>query len=471
MIENLITQQEGKTIEFKRNLSSPKSLLKSIVAFANTAGGHLIIGISDDRQIVGIEQPLDEEERLCNLIADSILMTLEGKTLLVIEVFVSNTGPHWINSEGMAQGVYVRLGSTNRQADQELITELRRRTEGVNFDEMPLPELSTNDIDITKAQELFTDIKSLNEKNLLTLKLLTPYQGKLVPTKGAILLFGKHRNMQFPDAWIQCGRFIGKDKSHIFDHIDIYEYLPLAVDSIMIFLKKHAFRSADFSNTQRKDVWNIPLSMLREAIINALVHTDYSQRGAPIRISFFDDRIEIENPGILLPGLTIEDMRQGISKIRNHVIARIFRELNLIEQWGSGVSRIYSEAKEQNLPDPEIMEIGMRIRFIIYLAIPITTESHANETELRLESQLESRLESRLESKLAARVIQILQNGESGKIQIARNLGHETVSGELHKQIKQLLNLEMIERTLPEKPNSRMQKYRLTKKGWDLLNK
>lgn len=256
----------------------------------------------------------------------------------------------------MVQGVYVRLGSTNRQADQELITELRRRTEGVNFDEMPLPELSINDIDITKAQEQLTDIKSLNKKNLLTLKLLTSYQGKLVPTKGAILLFGKNRNILFPDAWIQCGRFIGKDKS---DHIDIHEYLPLAIDSIMIFLKKHAFRSADFSNVQRKDVWNIPLGMLLEAIINALVHTDYSQRRAPIRISFFDDRIEIENPGILLPGLTIEDMKQGISKIRNHVIARIFRELNLIEQWGSGVSPIYSDAKEQNLPEPKITEIGI----------------------------------------------------------------------------------------------------------------
>lgn len=195
----------------------------------------------------------------------------------------------------MTQGVYVRLGSTNRQADQELITELRRRSEGVNFDEMPLPELSVNDIDIAKAQELFTDIKSLNEKNLLTLKFLIPHQGKLVPTKGAILLFGENRDTQFPDAWVQCGRFLGKDKSRIFDHMDIHDYLPVAVESIMMFLKKHALRGADFSTIQRKDLWSIPLIMLREAIINALVHTDYSQRGAPIRISFFDDRIEIEN--------------------------------------------------------------------------------------------------------------------------------------------------------------------------------
>ncbi|WP_454780317.1 ATP-binding protein [Legionella sp. WA2022007384] len=475
MIKNLITQQAGKTLEFKRDLSSPKSLLKSIVAFANTAGGHLIIGGNDDRQITGVEHPLDEEERLCNLIADSIsprlipsieLVTLNNKTLLVIEVFVSNTGPHWINSEGSTQGIYVRLGSTNRQADQELITELHRRSEGVNFDEMPMPELSVDDVDITKAQELFSDIKSLNEKNLLTLKLITSHQGKLVPTKGAILLFGKERNTYFPDAWVQCGRFIGKDKSRIFDHVDIYDYLPNAVESIMMFLKKHALRGADFSAVQRKDIWSIPLLMLREAVINALVHTDYSQRGAPIRISFFDDRIEIEHPGILLPGLTIEDMRQGISKIRNHVIARVFRELNLIEQWGSGVSRIYSEAIEQKLQEPEIIEIGMRIRFIIYLAqaIPIDTIFD------KRDEQLESRLESRLESKLAARVILILQNEEIGKLQIARALGHETVSGELNKQIKQLITLGMIEMTIPDIPNSRLQKYRLTTKGLDLIN-
>jgi len=92
----------------------------------------------------------------------------------------------------------------------------------------------------------------------------------------------------------------------------------------------------NFSEIKRKDVWSIPLTMLREVIINALVHADYSQIGAPIRLSFFDDRIEVENPGILLPGMTIEDVKSGVSKIRNRVIARVFRELDLIEQWGSG---------------------------------------------------------------------------------------------------------------------------------------
>ena len=131
---------ESKTLEFKDDLFSPKPLLKTLVAFANTAGGSLVIGIADDHAIVGVDNPLDEEERLCSLIADHIaprllpnieLTTVEGKTLLVVEVFVSSTRPHWIKSEGPEAGVYVRLGSTTRRADPELVAELRSSADGV----------------------------------------------------------------------------------------------------------------------------------------------------------------------------------------------------------------------------------------------------------------------------------------------------------------------------------------------------
>ncbi len=90
-------------------------------------------------------------------------------------------------------------------------------------------------------------------------------------------------------------------------------------------------------------------------------------RGAPIRVVFLDDRIEVESMGILVPGLTIDDMKQGTSRIRNHVITRVFQELHLIEQWGTGVRRIFEEAKELGLPEPKIEEIGMRLRFTVYL--------------------------------------------------------------------------------------------------------
>lgn len=229
-MEELLSLPEGKTLEFKRDLSSPKNLLKTLVAFANTAGGKVIVGVDDQtRTPLGVESPLDEEERLGSLIADSIaprlvpnleMVTIAGQTLLIIEVYLSNSRPHYLKSQGAENGVYVRLGSSNRQADWELIGELRRSVEGLAFDEMPMPELSVADLDRGAMGKCFGTGRELDERVLQTLKLLRLEQGKLVPTKGAMLLFGKNRLVHFPDAWVQCGRFIGTDKARIFDHAD-----------------------------------------------------------------------------------------------------------------------------------------------------------------------------------------------------------------------------------------------------------
>jgi ATP-dependent DNA helicase RecG len=121
MLDGFLSHTEGKTLEFKRDLTSPRALLKTLVAFANTAGGKLFVGVSDDRKAIGITNALDEEERLCSLIAASIvprlmpnieIITVDNKTLLVVEVFVSGLRPHWIKAEGPQHGVYVRLGSS-----------------------------------------------------------------------------------------------------------------------------------------------------------------------------------------------------------------------------------------------------------------------------------------------------------------------------------------------------------------------
>ncbi|MCU7960560.1 MAG: helix-turn-helix domain-containing protein [gamma proteobacterium symbiont of Bathyaustriella thionipta] len=462
--QEILNSPESKTLEFKRDLSSPKPILKTLVAFANTAGGRLLIGIRDDKKTLGVDNPLDEEERLSSLIADAIsprlvpnieLMTVEDKTILVVEVFLSNSRPHYLNKEGVEQGVYVRLGYSNRQADQPLVDELRRSVAGTAFDEMPMPALSVDDLDLLAAQQAFGDTRHLDEQSLLSLKMLTHHQGRLVPSKGAILLFGKQRTFHFSDAWIQCGRFFGTKKLDIFDHIEIDEPLPKAVDEVMLFLKKHAFRGADLSEVRRKDVWSIPLGILREVIINALVHSDYSQRGAPIRVVFLDDRIEVESPGILLSGLTIEEMKQGISRIRNYVIARVFRELQLIEQWGTGVRRIFQEAKELGLPEPKIEEIGMRVRFTVYLQKPhLITQGSQQEPASRAQSRAQSGAQS--ESILSA-----LTDGSLSAVELVAILGLDSKTGAFKRAIKELLEQEKIEYTIPDKPNSRLQKYRL----------
>ena len=461
-IEQLLGQPEDKTLEFKRDLSSPRNALKTLVAFANSAGGRLVLGVGDDRRVVGVVDPLDEEERICNLIADSIaprlvpnveLLSLEDHTLLVVEVFPSGSRPHYLTRYGPEDGVFVRLGSSNRQAGADLIAELRRSAQGVVFDELPMPELSKEDLDLSAAQRLFGDSRKLNDKTLETLKLLRREQNRLVPTQGAMLLFGKKRERYFPDAWVQCGRFRGLDKVDIFDQAEIHEHLPDAVTAIELFLKKHAFKSAKFGAMRREDVWSIPLTILREAIVNALVHSDYSQRGSPIRVAFFDDRIDIESPGLLLPGMTVEDMKSGVSKIRNPVIARVFRELGLIEQWGSGVRRIFAEAKRQGLPEPVITEIATGLRFSIYLQEPV---------RVGLVDHSQSGAQSGAQSE---GILHLLETGPLSASDLVKGLGLKSKTGAFKRTIKELLELDLIAYTIPDKPDSRLQQYRLTEQG------
>ncbi len=465
-IEELLEQAEGKTLEFKQDLSSPKNLVKTLVAFANTAGGRVIIGVDDKTRLpVGVDRPLDEEERLCSIIADSIsprlvpnidMITVNDKTLLVLDVFLSGSRPHWLKAEGPEGGVYVRLGSTNRQADRELIAELHRSVEGVAFDELPMLGLSVDDLDLAAITALFRGQRDMSESDLFTLRLLISDQGRMVPTKGAVLLFGKERNRHFPDAWVQCGRFIGRDRTDIFDHIELYGHLPQVMDDIMLFLKKHAMRGADFSEIRRKDVWSIPLGILREAVINALVHTDYSQRGAPIRIAFFDDRIEIENPGILLPGMTIDDMRRGVSKIRNHVIARVFRELQMIEQWGSGVRRMFREAEEQGFPEPQIEEIGIRYRFTLFLKETVFVRV-AEQVSLPVGTKSAP-------SRHQVEILRMCRN-ERAIGNLMKVTGRTDRTKFRNQVLTPLIEAGWIEMTIPDKPRSSKQKYRLTAKG------
>lgn len=290
----------------------------------------------------------------------------------------------------------------------------------------------------------------------------------LIPTRGAVLLFGKERKRHFPDAWVQCGRFRGIEKVDIFDQLDIRTHLPQAVEQIEVFLKKHAYKTARFGAMQREDVWSIPLTVLREAIVNALVHRDYAQRGSPIRVAFFDDRIDIESPGMLLPGMTVEDMKSGISRIRNPVVARIFRELRLIESWGSGVKRIFSDAQRLGLPSPQVAEIATGVRLRIYLG-QNHAPGHGTAASREDNPTNQSRLESRLESRLASKVLLQLATEATGKAGLAKTMGHATVSGELHKQIRRLLDQGFIEMTIPDKPQSRLQRYRLTDKGLHMV--
>jgi ATP-dependent DNA helicase RecG len=151
-------------------------------------------------------------------------------------------------------------------------------------------------------------------------------------------------------------------KSLIIDSASITDFPALAVEKALQFVQRNTRRALEIKSVRHREVWEFPAVALREAVINAFVHADYAQGGSSLRLAVFSDRIEVENPGNLPPGLTIGDILRGVSKLRNRVIGRVFHELKLIEQWGSGIQRMINACQQAGLPKPEFEEIGSGFR-------------------------------------------------------------------------------------------------------------
>ena len=372
-VDDLLLRHEGKTLEFKRDDSGRVGIVHTAVAFSNTSGGTILIGVADrTRDIIGVDEPLSIEERVANVLSDSVIPRIvpeieivpwRDTQLVAVRVHPGPSRPYHVAKEGAVQGVYVRVGSTNRQADPPLIRELERVSLGRSFDEEPMPGHGTLDsIDIDAAREAYAGIREVRTRDLVTLRLAAETPGGRVPTVGGVLLFGRDRLGEFPDARIQAARFRGRDRSVIVDRLDIETHPHEAVVQALAFIRRNINVGMEIEGARRVDVWQYPPVALREAIINAVVHADYSQQGGPLRVAIFEDRLEIENPGVLVPGLTFDDLYDGVSRLRNRVIGRVFRDLGLIEQWGSGISRMVEACKDAGLRPPESREVGPRSR-------------------------------------------------------------------------------------------------------------
>lgn len=209
-LAELLRQHEGKTLEFKRDLSSPDKVMRTLVAFANGAGGVLLIGVVDgSRKVIGVPDIAKTEEQLASFISDRIeprlvpeihIIPFRKTHVLAVELFPSPSRPHYVKAVGYPAGVYVRVGSTNRQADAAAVAELQRVVRGRSYDEEPLPELHSEVIDFRAASECFAPVRRLRKKDLCTLHLLAPHQKREVPTVGGVVLFGTGRLKQFPEA-------------------------------------------------------------------------------------------------------------------------------------------------------------------------------------------------------------------------------------------------------------------------------
>ncbi len=363
MIDELLKLDEGSTVEFKENTKPLESIAKTVIAFANTAGGKIVIGIEGrTRKIIGVEDVVEEEERIVSSLLDLIapvflptisVVTHQRRSLMVIEVPPA-VGPLYLKSAGPELGTYVRFGSTNRVADGEMRRNLLLLAQGKTFDELPIQGASLSILDWPVAEELFlANGKKLTKAKAHNLGITVDQGNSILPSNGGVLLFGKDRFAYFPASIIRCARFGGTDKEDIIDELEIDAYLPLAIDPALKFVQRNTRIRIEIGEITHEKIPQYPTSALKEAITNSIVHADYSIKGSSIMIAIFDDRIEITNPGGLVFSLTLEKALAGSSRLRNRVIGKVFKNLNLIEEWGSGLRRIISKCLKAGLPRPK----------------------------------------------------------------------------------------------------------------------
>ena len=371
-----ISKGESKLLEFKERIPESDGLVKTIIAFANTGGGKILIGVDDAGEIVGI--PRQElaalMDRVANMVHDAVqpllipeiyTFTNEENTIIVVEVYPSQLRPHYLKAKGKEEGTYIRVGATTRKADSLYIAELERQKQNISYDEeiTIIPEANA-----TEIEKLITVLSQrmpvqISHADLLNLKLIAVNGNNTYFTNGASILLGFPENVL-----IQCGRFKGVDSNTFIDRKTLTGDLFYQLDEAMKFLLANINLSGEVGDDflYRVDTYEIPPVALREALLNAVVHRDYGTMNGDIKIAVYDDRIEITSPGGFPKGVTVEEAMSGRSEIRNRALVRVFREAHLIEQWGRGIYLMISLCKEAGLKKPKIVESGMFVQVTFY---------------------------------------------------------------------------------------------------------
>ena len=306
--------RESKTIEFKREYT--ENLKYEVIAFANTDGGTIYIGIEDDGTVIGIENIDKTMLSVTNMIRDSIhpdvtlftdvsMIDIEEKTVIRIDILRGTERPYYIKGKGIRpEGIYVRQGASSVPASHAAIVKMIKETSSDNFEEAISIEQT---LTFSKADEAFRNHSiSFDDNNKRTLGLIR-HDG--LYTNLALLL-----SDQCPHS-IKAARFQGTDKSIFTDRVEISGSVFQQMDEAYEYLQKNNRVSSEFKGLERVDHLDYPEEALREALVNAVVHREYAIPG-PVLISIFDDRIEITALGGLTKELSLDDiMLGGIEKI------------------------------------------------------------------------------------------------------------------------------------------------------------
>ena len=377
-----IKNGESVALEFKE--ARPKDSLKftkTVVAFANGRGGRLIFGIEDGtRNIVGIpkDKVFSEMDAIVNAISETCtpcispdvkVANVQGKTLIIVDVKSCPKTPYYVKKLGMRNGTFVRIGATTRGVEEYRLKGLIAEGENLSFDKQPVRGRTVTHREVAAVCKMMTQtarsnslddaermaVKPMTEKWLESKELLVRKNGKLVPTYAYYIVAGiVPPGLLEPR--IRCGAFRGKTKGDFYDRRDCEGPIAEQIEEAYQFVVKNMRIGSKIVGTQRRDVYELPLESIREAICNAVFHRDYLEP-SNVFVAFYDDRLEITSPGGLVKDFTIEQATSGISKIRNKGLAAALEYMKDVEGWGGGVSRYFEKCAELGLPQPKVEEL------------------------------------------------------------------------------------------------------------------
>lgn len=358
-LNTIIESGEGYTTEFKRNVNT--DLSKELVAFANASGDRIFIGIEDDGTVKGINADNVLKSKVQMMAHDcdpSVPIELEVfETILIIEDKEGKDKRYRCTS-----GFYLRNGTSTIKLSTSKIIEFIKSEGKVKFDELYNKEVRyPGEVDkdtLNKYKQLSGITNHLNDDELLTnLGLIFIDEDHYYCNNTAVLFFIKNPSLYIPQSAVNCVAYRRITKVNILDRKTFDLDMISNIDESIDFLKRHLNVSYEIKGKRRSERLEIPEVALRKAVVNAVAHRDYFEKGANVMIEIFDNRVEISNPGGLPKGLSPEDFGKR-TLARNPLIAALLNRAKYIEKLGTGIQRIRQEMSAARLPEPDFQFDG-----------------------------------------------------------------------------------------------------------------
>ena len=331
---NLILQEgEGYRIEFKERVSN---LDREMVAFANSSGGRIFIGVSDKGDVVGINltnELKSQVQDIANNCDPPVKILLHPfNNILIVEVRESIDKPC-----KCASGFYNRIGPNAQKMSRNDIVEFLKSEGKIRFDELVNSNFKISDLDLEKFKTFLAESKIsaiLPLQQILKNLALCEFDGSdYLYNNTATLFFAKNLSFHYYHTAITCAIYKGNEKATILDRKDFNFDLISNINEAMLYVRQHLKVSYQFDGSiQRHEVPETPFEAIREALVNAVVQRDYFQKGANVMVEIFDDRFDITSPGGLPKGLLEEEFGTK-SLLRNPNLANLFLRCGFIEKW------------------------------------------------------------------------------------------------------------------------------------------